>query len=94
MTFRRSSHASAKDPNFAAMIVDAFDVMQHESKKRPLVMGIALHAYIVGWPHRFKHLAYALKHIVDRAEPSVWFTTAGNIAAHAETTSVRNGPLR
>jgi hypothetical protein len=70
--------------DFAAMIVDAFDVMQHESKKRPLVMGIALHAYIVGWPHRFKHLAYALKHVVDRAQSSVWFTTAGSIAAHAE----------
>src|SRR5215813_380300 len=70
---------------FAEMIVDAFDVMQHESKKRPLVMGIALHAYIVGWPHRFKHLARALKHIVDGAESGVWFTTAGSIAAHAES---------
>jgi len=70
--------------DFAAMIVDAFDVMQHESRKRPLVMAIALHAYVVGWPHRFKHLEYALKHMVDRAESSVWFTTAGNIAAHAE----------
>jgi len=70
--------------DFAAMIVDAFDVMQHESRQRPLVMAIALHAYVVGWPHRFKHLAYALKHMVDRAESSVWFTTAGNIAAHAE----------
>lgn len=69
---------------FADMIVDAFEVMQRECKKRPLVMGIALHAYIVGWPHRFKHLARALKHIVDRAETNVWFTTAGNIDAHAE----------
>ena len=69
---------------FADMIVDAFEVMQRECKKRPLVMGIALHAYIVGWPHRFKHLARALKHIVDRAETNVWFTTAGSIAAHAE----------
>ena len=69
---------------FADMIVDAFEVMQQESKKRPLVMGIALHAYIVGWPHRFKHLARALKHIVNEAEPSVWFTTTGSIAVHAE----------
>ena len=69
---------------FADMIVDTFEVMQRECKKRPLVMGIALHAYIVGWPHRFKHLARALKHIVDRAETNVWFTTAGNIDAHAE----------
>ena len=42
------------------MIVDAFEVMHQECNKRPLVMGIALHAYIVGWPHRFKHLARAL----------------------------------
>jgi peptidoglycan/xylan/chitin deacetylase (PgdA/CDA1 family) len=70
--------------DFADMIVDAFDVMQHESKKRPLVMGIALHSYIVGWPHRFKHLARALKHIVDRADSNVWLTTAGSIAAHAD----------
>src|SRR5689334_6570491 len=37
------------------VIVDAFEVLQEECTKRPLVMGIALHAYIVGWPHRFKH---------------------------------------
>src|SRR5262249_49440668 len=46
-------------PEFADMIVDAFDVMHEECTKRPLVMGIALHAYIVGWPHRFKHLTRA-----------------------------------
>ena len=77
--------------DFADMIVDTFEVMQQESKKRPLVMGIALHAYIVGWPHRFKHLARALKHIVNEAEPGVWFTTAGAIAAHAE--SLRPGTI-
>ncbi len=33
---------------FADMIVDAFEVMSAECGKRPLVMGIALHPYIVG----------------------------------------------
>jgi len=70
--------------DFAEMIVDAFDVMHAESERRPLVMGIALHAYVVGWPHRFKHLARALKHIVHRTDERVWITTAGEIAAHAE----------
>ena len=65
------------------MIVDAFDVMHEESAKRPLVMGIALHPYLVGWPHRFKHLARALKNIVAKADNRVWLTTAGEIAAHA-----------
>jgi hypothetical protein len=68
---------------FANMIVDAFEVMRAESEKRPLVMGIALHAYIVGWPHRFKHLARAIKHLVSEADDKVWFTTSGAIAAHA-----------
>lgn len=68
---------------FAAMIVDAFEVMQAECDKRPLVMGIALHPYIVGWPHRFKHLARALRQIAAQAGERVWFTTAGAIADHA-----------
>jgi peptidoglycan/xylan/chitin deacetylase (PgdA/CDA1 family) len=69
--------------DFADMIVDAFEVLQAECAKRPLVMGIALHPYIVGQPHRFKHLARALNHIVSRADDKVWFTTSGAIAAHA-----------
>jgi peptidoglycan/xylan/chitin deacetylase (PgdA/CDA1 family) len=69
---------------FADMIVDAFEVMHEECTKRPLVMGIALHAYVVGWPHRFKHLSRALRHIIHRADERVWFTTAGEIADHAE----------
>ena len=70
--------------DFADMIVDAFEVMHAECERRPLVMGIALHAYVVGWPHRFKHLARALKHIVLRTDDRVWITTTGAIAAHAE----------
>jgi len=68
---------------FADMIVDAFEVMQAECARRPLVMGIALHAYLVGWPHRFKHLARALKAIAEKAGERVWFTTPGAIAMHA-----------
>jgi hypothetical protein len=68
---------------FARMIVDAFEVMRAECERRPLVMGIALHPYIVGWPHRFKHLAKALEHIAIQADDKVWLTTAGEIAGHA-----------
>jgi hypothetical protein len=65
------------------MIVDAFDVLRGECAKRPLVMGIALHPYTVGQPHRFKHLARAFNHIVCKTDERVWFTTSGAIAAHA-----------
>jgi len=69
---------------FADMIVDAFEVMHEECTKRPLVMGIALHAYVVGWPHRFKHLARAMRHIASHADERVWFATSGDIAKFAE----------
>jgi allantoinase len=68
---------------FADMVVDAFEVLHAECARRPLVMGIALHPYIVGQPHRFKHLRRALEHLVRHADDSVWFTTAGEIAVHA-----------
>jgi hypothetical protein len=46
-------------------------------------MGLALHPYLVGWPHRLKHLARALRHIVSKADERVWFTTSGAIAEYA-----------
>jgi len=68
---------------FADMIVDTYDVMIRECLDRPLVMGIALHAYLVGQPHRFKHLARALRHIAGSGADLLWLTTAGAIADHA-----------
>jgi allantoinase len=72
--------AAAAD--FADMIVDQFDEMRELSAARPLVMGVALHAYLVGQPHRLRHLKRALRHIA-RHRDAVWLTTPGAIAAHA-----------
>ena len=74
--------ASAAD--FADMIVDNFDEMRDQASDQPLVMGIALHAYIVGQPFRLRHLRRALRHIAANAGDDVWLTTAGAIAAHVE----------
>jgi hypothetical protein len=52
--------------------------MLEQSARQPLVMGIALHPYIVGQPHRLRHLRRALAHIA-RPRPGVWLTTAGAI---------------
>lgn len=68
--------------DFADMIIDAFDVMRAESARRPLVMGIALHGYLMGHPHRLKHLERALRHILEQGGDRVWFTTAGAINDH------------
>jgi len=66
---------------FADMIVDQFDEMAELSASRPLVMGVALHAYIVGQPHRLRHLRRALRHIAAQRE-TIWLTTPGAIARH------------
>ena len=68
---------------FADMIVDQFDEMRRQAADAPLVMGIALHAYLVGQPYRLRHLRRALAHIAGAAA-DVWITRAGAIAAHVE----------
>jgi allantoinase len=65
---------------FADMIVDAFDEMLEQAEGQPLVMGIALHAYIVGHPHRLRHLRRALAHITGHRE-RIWLTRPGAIAS-------------
>ena len=80
-TSRRSSAARRTRRDFADMIVDQFDEMLELSAARPLVMGVALHAYIVGQPHRLRHLqARAAPH--RAASRRIWLTTPGAIARH------------
>jgi peptidoglycan/xylan/chitin deacetylase (PgdA/CDA1 family) len=64
--------------DFADLIVDNFDEMLRQSHAQPLVMGIALHPYLVGQPYRLKHLRRALQHVASRQE-AVWWTTPGAI---------------
>ena len=47
---------------------------------QPLVMGIALHPYLVGQPHRLRQLRRALQHIC--ADGRAWWTTPGAILDH------------
>ena len=54
------------------MIIDQFDEMLEQSQAAPgsppLVLGIALHPYIVGQPFRLRHLKRALKHIATKSK--------------------------
>jgi allantoinase len=67
---------------FADMIVNNFDEMREQAAQQPLVMGIALHSYIMGQPFRLRHLRRALAHIAA-ARDDIWLCRAGEIAAHA-----------
>jgi peptidoglycan/xylan/chitin deacetylase (PgdA/CDA1 family) len=65
--------------DFANMIIDNFDEMLEQSAHQPLVMGIALHPYLVGQPYRLRHLRGALSHITAKRD-QVWLTTSGAIS--------------
>lgn len=65
--------------SFGCAIVDAFDVLYAESERTGLVMSIGLHPFLVGQPHRIRHLERALEHVAGHA--GVWMTTADEIAA-------------
>jgi allantoinase len=71
----------AKD--FAQMVIDNTDEMLLQSRGQPLVMGLALHPYIVGQPYRIRHLRRSLEHLARlRDSGQVWFTTPGAICSH------------
>jgi allantoinase len=69
--------------DFADMIVDHFDEMLEQSSDAPLVMGIALHPYLVGQPHRLRPLRRALRHLAA-ASAKTWWTTPGRICDAVE----------
>src|SRR5690606_26131701 len=69
--------------DFAQMVIDNADEMLDQAHSQPLVMGVALHPYLVGQPYRLRHLRRALQHLAaarDRGE--IWFTTPGAICDH------------
>jgi hypothetical protein len=69
--------------DFAQMIVDQFDEMLEQTQRSDdapaLVMGLALHPYLVGQPYRLRHLRRALQHVARHGERDVWITTPGAI---------------
>ncbi len=74
MTWRH--HIEAED--FARMITDHFDCIHREAEQRPMVMCVALHPYLMGQPHRIRHLDRALGHILSHNK--VWVATGEEIA--------------
>jgi peptidoglycan/xylan/chitin deacetylase (PgdA/CDA1 family) len=71
--------------DFAALVVDNLEEMLAQSRRMPLVMGIALHPYLVGQPYRLRHLRRALERVAAaRDAGQVWMTTPGAIARHMD----------
>lgn len=70
------NHSGAQ---FGEMIRDQFDQLYAHSAETGLVMCIALHPFLIGQPHRLKHLEQALKYM--QQFDGVWWTTGGEIAS-------------
>ncbi len=67
---------------FARMITDDFEErLRQTADGLPQVMGIALHPYIIGQPHRLRHLRRALAAIA-RQRDAIWIATAGAVFDH------------
>jgi peptidoglycan/xylan/chitin deacetylase (PgdA/CDA1 family) len=76
MVFRQHS---ADD--FERMLIDQFDEMLLQSKKRPLVYTAVLHPFVIGQPFRLRALRRAMTHILKHRD-DIWVTTPGEIAAY------------
>ena len=69
--------------DFAKIITDQFDQMLTLSERQPLIMGVALHTFVVGQPFRLLALQRALEHMLSHRDAGkVWFTRPGAIADH------------
>lgn len=66
---------------FERMMIDQFDEMLHQSRKRPLVFTAVLHPFVIGQPYRLRALRRAMTHILKHRD-DVWLTTPGAIARH------------
>ena len=74
MTYRH--HIEAED--FARMAIDHFDQLYRDGEVHGRVMCLALHPYIMGHPHRIRHLDRILEHILGH--DGVWKATGEEIA--------------
>src|SRR5262249_53752932 len=63
--------------DFYRRVCDAFDVLYEEGRTNGRVMGIALHPYLIGSPHRIRYLDKALAYITSNRD--VWLATGWEI---------------
>ena len=69
--------------DFCENLVDQFDEMLEESVRRPLVMPIVLHSFVLGVPHRLRRFRKVIEHICAHRN-DVWLTHPRDICTHIE----------
>ena len=58
--------------------------MLEESKRRPLVMPIVLHSFVLGQPYRMRQFRRVIEHILQHRD-QIWLTRPGAICDHIKS---------
>ena len=70
--------------DFCANLQDQFDEMLEESERRPLVLPIVLHSFVLGQPYRLRQFRRVIEHIMAQRD-RIWVTRPGDILRHIES---------
>ncbi len=65
-------------------LIDQFDELLAESERRPLVMPIVLHSFVLGQPYRLRQFRAVVEHILSYGD-RIWITRPGEICRYAES---------
>ena len=65
-------------------LIAQFDELLVESERRPLVMPVVMHSFVLGQPYRLHHFRRVIEHIL-RHRDRVWLTRPGEICEHVES---------
>jgi allantoinase len=57
---------------FATRCIDHFDRLYEESADITRIMGISMHTYISGVPHRSKYVEQVYRHITSKPDVLIW----------------------
>lgn len=68
------------EQSWSEQVMDACDLLLAEANEQGgRILSIPLHAWVMGQPHRIKHVEAALAYVMSK--PGVWNATAGEICA-------------
>lgn len=65
-------------------LIDQFEEMLRESARRPLVMPIVMHSFVLGQPYRLRQFRRVIEHI-QKHRDQVWITHPGEICKFIES---------
>ena len=71
-------------PLYYECLIDQFDEMLRESERRPLVMPIVMHSFVLGQPYRLRQFRRVIEHILKHRD-RVWITRPGEICRFIES---------